>query len=99
MELKPLYDKFIVEPLEMSSAPNTTESGIILNVSNDNNFRTGVVKAIGTGIMTKDGVLIPLSVKEGDKVLYHKAAPMILEYLNKEIFILREQDVICLITK
>ena len=62
LNIKPLADRVLVEPLE---AETKTASGIIIPDSAKEKPQQGVVIAVGAG--KKDE---PMTVKVGDKVLY-----------------------------
>ena len=69
MNLKPLGDRVIIKQDE---AEETTASGLYLATEAKEKPQTGTVLAVGEGKLDKDGKLIPVPVKEGDKVLYGK---------------------------
>ena len=64
VNIRPLADRVLVEPLE---AETKTASGIIIPDSAKEKPQQGVVVAVGAG--KKDE---PMTVKEGDKVIYGK---------------------------
>ena len=74
MRLKPVNDKIVVEPKD-SSKEEVTEGGIILPDSIDQGgLQEGKVVAIGEGMYSANGTLIPVVVDEGDTILYGKHA-------------------------
>ena len=74
MRLKPVNDKIVVEPKD-SSKEEVTEGGIILPDSVDQGgLQEGKVVAIGEGMYSANGTLIPVVVDEGDTILYGKHA-------------------------
>ena len=82
MNLKPLGDRVIIKQDE---AEETTASGLYLATEAKEKPQTGTVLAVGEGKLDKDGKLIPVPVKEGDKVLYGK-------YGGTEITVDGEED-------
>jgi chaperonin GroES len=52
----------------------------------------GKVIAVGSGAI-KDGVRIPLEVKEGDRVLFSKYAGTEVKFEGKEYLIMKESDI------
>ena len=72
LTIKPLFDNVLIQPLE---AQDKTVSGIILPDSAKEKPQVGKVMAIGEGII-KDGKLLPIVVKVGDKVMYKNGAEM-----------------------
>ncbi len=69
MTIKPLADKVVVKACE---AEETTKSGIILTAAAQEKPQIAEVVAVGPGAYNKDGVLVPMTVKVGDKVLTNK---------------------------
>ena len=74
MRLKPVNDKIVVKPIE-EKEDKTTASGIILpDTVKDGSLLEGKVVAVGDGMYSANGTLIPVVVSEGDTVLYDKRA-------------------------
>ena len=66
MNLKPLGDRVI---LKQDEAEVTTASGLFLASDAKEKPQTGTIIAVGEGKMDKDGKLLPMPVKVGDKVI------------------------------
>ena len=68
-KVKPLGDRVLVR--ELKNTGEKSFSGIIIpeTVSEDRGSKKGEVVAVGAGKFD-DGVLVPMSVKVGDKVLF-----------------------------
>lgn len=69
MTIKPLSDKVVTR---MTEAEETTKSGIILTAAAKEKPSVAEVVAVGPGAYDKNGNLIPMTVKVGDKVLVAK---------------------------
>lgn len=69
MKIKPVGNKVLVEPLE---APDKSKGGLFIPDAAKQIPQEGIVRAVGTGEYTANGTLIPIDVKEGDKVLISK---------------------------
>ena len=69
MKLVPLGDRVVLKQLV---AEETTKSGIVLPGQNKEKPQQAEVVAVGPGAYDKDGKLIPMTVKVGDKVLTNK---------------------------
>jgi chaperonin GroES len=67
MNLKPLNDRLIVEPIEQEEM---TASGIVLPETAKEKPVRGKVLAIGPGARKEDGSRIAMDVSNGDTVLY-----------------------------
>jgi len=86
MNHKPLKDRVLVEPKE---AEEKTASGIIIPDSAKEKPQKGVVVAVGEG--KKDE---PMSLKEGDHVIYGKFAGTEISIDDKDYLIMREDDIL-----
>ena len=64
MKFRPLYDRILVERVELEE---TTKGGIILPDTAKEKPQQGKVIAVGQGKRTEDGKLIPLEVKAGTR--------------------------------
>jgi chaperonin GroES len=89
VNVKPLADRVLVEPAE---AEEKTSGGIIIPDTAKEKPQKGTVVAVGSG--KKDE---PLTVKEGDKVLYGKYAGTEINIEDKEYLIMRESDIYAII--
>ena len=89
MNLKPLGDRVIIKQDE---AEEKTASGLYLASEAKEKPQTGEVLAVGEGKLDKDGNLIPVPVKVGDKVLYGKYGGTEVPVDGEEVMILRADD-------
>lgn len=85
--LKPLGDRVLVEPLE---AEEKSSGGIYLPEAAQEAPREGKVVAVGSGRVLDNGDLVPVSVKEGDIVLYTKYGGNEVRVGDKEYLIIDE---------
>lgn len=91
--LKPLGDRVIIEPI---AKEETTASGIVLPDTAKEKPQEGRVIAVGSGRL-EDGQRVPLEVQEGNKVIYSKYAGTEVKYGDKELLIMRENDILAII--
>src|SRR6187200_2247231 len=92
MNLKPLGDRLIVEPLEEEQ---TTVGGIVLPDTAQEKPQRGTVLAVGPGSRNQDtGEYIPMDVAEGDVIVYSKYGGTEIKVDGEEYLILRESDVL-----
>lgn len=90
MNIKPLADRVLIEP-----APAEEKvGGIIIPDTAKEKPLHGKVVAAGNG--TKDEVMI---LKEGDEVLYGKYSGTELEFEGNKYLMMRQSDVLAVITK
>ena len=90
MTLKPLGDRVIVKRDEVE---DKTASGLYLSRESKEKPQTGVVVAVGEGKRDKDGALIPMPVKVGDKDLYGKFCGTEVTVDEEELLIVRAEDI------
>jgi len=90
---KPLADRILVEP---EVAEQTTKSGIVIPDSAQEKPQSGKVLRVGAGRITEDGKTIPLTVKEGDIVIYSKYGGTELKDNGNELLIIKESDVLAI---
>jgi len=69
MKIRPLHDRVVIKRLEETTK---TAGGIIIPDTAKEKPSEGIVEAVGNGMHTEDGKVLPMSVKVGDKVLFGK---------------------------
>lgn len=89
MNIKPLADRVLVEP---APAEEKTTGGIIIPDTAKEKPQKGKVVAVGPG--KKDE---PLTVKEGDMVLYGKYAGTEITFESDTYLIMRESDIVAIV--
>lgn len=88
---KPLSDRVIVKP---SESEQTTKSGIVLPDSAKEKSQEGVVVSVGPGRLTEDGKPVPMTVKEGDYVIFSKYGGTEIELENEDHLIIKQEDLL-----
>jgi chaperonin GroES len=91
MAYRPLHDKIIVQRVEEQEK---SAGGIIIPDTAKEKPQQGKVIAVGTGILTKDGKVIPLQVKPGDRVLFSKYGGTEVKFLDEDYLVMREDDIL-----
>ena len=95
VNLKPLADRVVVEPIEQEG---TTASGIVLPETAKEKPQEGRILAVGPGRMDDEGKRWPLDVKEGDKVLFAKYAGTEVKLPDdRKILVLKESDILAIV--
>ena len=98
MRLKPVNDKIVVKPIE--NKEERTAGGIILpDTVQDGTLVEGKVVAIGEGMYSASGTLIPVVVDVGDTILYNKNAMKAEHTIDGETYILMSVNEIMSIVK
>lgn len=91
MEIRPLYDRILVKRVE---SPTVSRGGIFLPESASEKPSEGEILATGQGRLADDGVIRPLAVKVGDRVLFSRYAGNEIKVDGQERLILRENEVL-----
>jgi len=93
--MRPLHDRVVVRRTE---AESKTPGGLIIPENAKEKPVEGVVIAVGNGIRDKDGVRVPLDLKEGDRVLFAKYSGTEARALGEDHVILREDDILAVLS-
>lgn len=92
MKIEPLHDKVVIKPL---TEEEVTASGIVLPDTVDKEKpEQGEVVAVGPGKRLENGDIAPMSVKEGDKVLFTKYAPDEVEIEDEKFLVIDEDKIL-----
>jgi chaperonin GroES len=91
MQLKPLDDRVVVQPLE---AEETTAGGIVLPDTAKEKPQRGKVLAVGPGRLLDSGERCEIALSVGDQVLFGKYGGTEIEVEGEEVKILRESDIL-----
>tara|TARA_B110000046_G_scaffold28052_1_gene28743 strand:- start:36963 stop:37238 length:276 start_codon:yes stop_codon:yes gene_type:complete len=89
VNVKPLADRVLVEP---ASAEEKTAGGIIIPDTAKEKPQKGKIVAVGNGKPDE-----PLTVKEGDTVLYGKFAGTEINIEGRDYLIMRESDLFAIV--
>ena len=91
MNLKPLGDRVVVQPIEQEEQ---TTLGIFLPETAKEKPQQGKVIAAGPGARKETGERIAMDVKIDDKVLYAKYAGTEIKVDGEDRLIVREDDIL-----
>ena len=94
MNLKPLGDRVVIEPLEQEEV---TASGIVLPETAKEKPQKGKILAVGPGARAEEGKRIAMDVKPGDTVLFAKYAGTEIKIESKKVLILKETDILAIV--
>lgn len=91
MSFRPLHDRLLVKRIEEHEQ---AKGGIVIPDTAKEKPQQGEVVAVGTGRRLKDGTIIPLDLRVGDRIIFGMYAgnEVILE--GEEVLILREDEVL-----
>ena len=96
MNVRPLQDRVLVKRIE---AEEQVRGGIIIPDTAKEKPQQGRVIAVGKGKVEKDGKVTPLDVKQGDTVLFGKYSGQEIKLDGEEYLIMREEEILGVITK
>ena len=96
MIITPVHDNVIVK-IKKNEANQVTVGGIILPNASAEKQDTGEVVAVGSGRILNSGEHIPMSVSEGDTVIFNKFAGTEIESGDSLYLIIKENDILAII--
>ncbi len=94
MNLKPLYDRVVVKPIE---ADEVSAGGILIPDNAKEKPTKGEVIAVGEGKALDNGSLRSPKVKVGDKVIYGQYSGSSYKHEGTEYKIVREDDILAIL--
>ena len=94
MKFRPLHDRVVVRRLE---AEEKTAGGIIIPDTAKEKPMEGEVVAVGPGARDETGKLVPLDVKEKDRILFGKWSGTEVRLDGEELLIMKESDIMGII--
>jgi chaperonin GroES len=94
LSLKPLGDRVIVRPSEMSGEKKLASGIILPETVNKEKLLEGEVVLVGNGKRDEKGARIPLEVKVGDYVYFKKPWDEPIKLEGVEHYVLSEGDII-----
>ena len=90
MKFRPLHDRVVVRRIE---ADEKSAGGIIIPDTAKEKPSQGEVIAVGPGGRDESGKLIPIDVKEGNRVLFGKWSGTEVKIDGQELLIMKESDI------
>ena len=93
-KVAPLADRVVVKAMEESEQ---MRGGLYIPDTAKEKPQQGEVIAVGPG-RTEDGKRVAMEVKAGDKVLYGKYSGTEVTIDNEQLLILRESDILAIVT-
>jgi chaperonin GroES len=90
MKFRPLHDRVLVRRLD---AEEKTAGGIIIPDNAKEKPMEGEVIAVGPGKRGEDGKLLPMDVKQGDRIIFGKWSGAEVKIDGDELLIINESDI------
>jgi len=94
MKVKPLNDRVLVKRMEETQV---TKGGIFIPDTAKEKPIEGQIMAVGAGKVSDAGTRVPLTVKEGDRVLFGKYSGSEIKVEGEEYLMMREDDILAII--
>jgi chaperonin GroES len=94
MKFRPLHDRIVVRRIE---AEEKSAGGIIIPDAAKEKPSQGEIIAVGPGGRDESGKLIPIDVREGDRVLFGKWSGTEVKIDGEELLIMKESDIMGII--
>mgnify|MGYP003394392201 FL=1 len=95
MSFRPLHDRVLVRRVEEETK---SAGGIIIPDTAKEKPMEGEIVAAGQGVRNEKGVLTPLDVKAGDRVLFGKWSGTEVKIDGEDMIIMKESDILGIIT-
>ena len=96
MLLRPLHDHVLIKRIDEQE---TVKGGIIIPDTAKEKSTEGEVVALGPGKILETGSILPLQVKEGDRILFGKYSGTEIRLAGQDYLILREDEIIGTLTQ
>ncbi|RKO85795.1 chaperonin 10-like protein, partial [Blyttiomyces helicus] len=87
----PLFDRVLIQRVK---AAERTASGLYIPEKAQETLNEGVVLAVGPGGPDKDGVIRPVAVKEGERVLLPPYGGNSVKLGEQEYFLFRDSEIL-----
>jgi len=91
MKFRPLHDRVVVRRIEED---DRTPGGIIIPDTAKEKPQQGEVIAVGPGARDEKGVVQPLDVKAGNRILFGKWSGSEVKIGGEELLIMKESDIL-----
>jgi chaperonin GroES len=96
VKFRPLHDRIALRRIDSETK---TSGGIIIPDTAAEKPQQGEVIAVGAGARGEDGRIVPLELKPKDKVLFGKWSGTEVKIDGQEVLIMKESDVMGVLTQ
>ena len=96
MDIRPLHDRILVKRLEEGES---VQGGIIIPDTAKEKPQQGEVAGVGNGKLLESGDRASIDVKVGDRILFGKYSGSEIKVNGQEYLIVREDEVLGVLTK
>ncbi|MBL8592890.1 MAG: co-chaperone GroES [Devosia sp.] len=95
MAFRPLHDRVVVRRVD---SEEKSAGGIIIPDTAKEKPSEGVIVSVGPGARDEAGKVIPLDVKEGDRILFGKWSGTEVKLNGQDLLIMKESDIMGVIS-
>lgn len=93
LKTQPLGDRCVVKQDKAA----TTQGGIYLPETAQDAPQWGTIVAVGKGKLLDNGQVRPMSVKQGDRVIFGKYSGTKMKVDSEELLFMREDDIMAVV--
>ncbi|WP_055048189.1 co-chaperone GroES [Devosia sp. A16] len=90
MAFRPLHDRVVVRRVD---SEEKSAGGIIIPDTAKEKPSEGVIVSVGPGARDEAGKIVPLDVKEGDRILFGKWSGTEVKLNGQDLLIMKESDI------
>jgi chaperonin GroES len=90
MKFRPLHDRVVIRRLEEEAK---TTGGIFIPDTAREKPMEGEIIAVGPGARDERGTVVPLDVKQGDRILFGKWSRSEVKLDGEDLLIMNESDI------
>lgn len=96
MKITPLQDRVLIKRLDENTK---TAGGIIIPDTAKEKPSEGIIEAVGAGMVSPEGKVIPMTVKVGDKVLFGKWSGTEIKVNGEDRLIIKEPEILAIVSE
>ena len=94
MKFRPLHDRVVIRRVEPEGK---TTGGIFIPDTVQEKPMEGEIVAVGPGARDERGTMVPLDVRQGDRILFGKWSGSEVKLDGEELLIMKESDIMGII--
>jgi len=92
--MTPMFDRVVVL---QDNKEEKTNGGLFIPTASAEQANTGLVTATGPGKLSKQGVVIPMTVKVGDRVMFPVGAGLKVKVDSQDLLVFKEEELIAVV--
>ena len=95
MKFRPLHDRVVIRRVDQEGK---TTGGIFIPDTVQEKPMEGEIIAVGPGARDERGIVVPLDVKKGDRILFGKRSGSEVKPDGEDLLIMSESDIMGVLT-